>query len=275
MSFFNLKFWGLILLASLSIYGAEAGTVVSPFAEQFFRQRVEPVFVEHCYECHGNGRHKGGLSIASLAEFLAGSNEGVALIPGDVAKSPLIPAIRWEAHDEELNMPPKARLPDAAIADLTRWVEMGAPWPVATSSSVAVEIVNQPKIAKPPLIGRVHPLIVHFPIACLLLAVLAEALVVWRGQRWQPATALLLVIGALGAGVAVISGTWLAGEMTAAVQRHQLLGWITLIGSAVAVGLLFVPRRWPLRIAIIATAGAAGLTGHLGGDLVYGSGWLF
>lgn len=261
---------------------AVAGTVMSPFAADFFNHQVHPIFVEHCNECHANGRAKGGLSMASLHEFLEGGNEGIVLIPGNVAKSALVPSIRWEAHDEELNMPPKKRMTDAEIETLTKWVDMGAPWALAESAAVdqAGKPASQPTVqptakAKPVFIGRLHPVIVHFPIACLLLTVLAEALVLLRGPTWRPLTAFLLIIGSTAALAAVISGSWLAQDMTAAIQRHQILGWVTLIGAAVSCGLLCLNRRWPLRVAILVTAAAAGLTGHLGGDLVYGSGWIF
>ena len=249
------------------------GTVMSPYAADFFHKQVQPIFVEHCNECHANGRRKGGLSIATLQDFLEGSNEGVALIPGDVAKSPLIPAIRWEAHDEELYMPPKKRMSDAEIATLTKWVDMGAPWPLSNATA-QVESTPVTK-SKPPFIGRLHPVIVHFPITCLLLAVLAESLVMLRGAAWRPVTAFLLIIGTVAALAAVISGTWLAQDMTAAVQRHQILGWVTLVGATATCALWFVSRRWPFRVALLATGLAAGLTGHLGGDLVYGAGWIF
>ena len=248
------------------------GTVMSGYAAEYFQKKVQPIFVEHCFECHANGRRKGGLSMATLHDFLEGGNEGLVLIPGDVAKSALIPAIRWEAHDEELNMPPKKRLSEAEVATLTKWVDMGAPWPL---SNAAIPAESAPVTkTKPPFIGRLHPVLVHFPIACLLLAVLAESLVVLRGTTWRPVTAFLLIIGTAAALTAVISGTWLAQDMTAAVQRHQILGWVTLIGATATCGLLFLNRRWPLRIALIATAAAAGLTGHLGGNLVYGQGWI-
>ena len=169
-------------------------------------------------------------------------------------------------------MPPKKRLSEAEVATLTKWVDMGAPWPL---SNAAIPAESAPVTkTKPPFIGRLHPVLVHFPIACLLLAVLAESLVVLRGTTWRPVTAFLLIIGTAAALTAVISGTWLAQDMTAAVQRHQILGWVTLIGATATCGLLFLNRRWPLRIALIATAAAAGLTGHLGGNLVYGQGWI-
>ncbi len=277
----SLRWLVLGLLAAL-LPAAEPGNVRSDFAEKFFRERVQPVFVEHCYECHGNGKHKGGLSMATLHDFLAGGNEALVLVPGDVHKSPLITAIRWEADDTELNMPPKNKLSDEAIADLTRWVEMGAPWPVneaptvaATTTSATTTAATTPIASiQPPLVGRLHPVVVHFPIACLLLAVLAETLVLLRGAQWRPLTSFLVLIGAAAAAIAVLTGTWLATNETAELKRHQLLGWITLICALVSSGLLWVDKRWVLRIALVLTAAAVGLTGHLGGVMVYGKDWF-
>ena len=48
-------------------------------------------------------------------------------MPGKPDESLLIQAIRY--RDEELKMPPKARLSDAVVADFERWVKMGAPDP--------------------------------------------------------------------------------------------------------------------------------------------------
>ena len=264
--------WLLLVSLVALLPAAEQGNVRSDFAEKFFRERVQPVFVEHCYECHGNGKHKGGLSMATLPDFLHGSNEAIVLVPGDVHRSPLITAIRWEADDSELNMPPKTKLPAEAIADLTRWVEMGAPWPTNELPTAAATSPSAP--LQPPLIGRLHPVVVHFPIACLLLAVLAETLVLLRGAQWRPVTSFLVLIGAAAAATAVLTGTWLATDETAELKRHQLLGWITLVGALVSSGLLWVDKRWILRIALVLTAAAAGLTGHLGGVMVYGKDWF-
>jgi hypothetical protein len=49
------------------------------------------------------------------------------VIPGKPESSLLLQAVRYS--DPNLHMPPKARLPDAVIADLRRWIELGAPDP--------------------------------------------------------------------------------------------------------------------------------------------------
>jgi hypothetical protein len=72
---------------------------------------------------------RGGLKVDTLAALLAGGDGGPAIVPGDVGHSPLIQAVRWT--DTDLQMPPKAKLPDDAIAALEQWVRMGAPHPDA------------------------------------------------------------------------------------------------------------------------------------------------
>jgi mono/diheme cytochrome c family protein len=95
---------------------------------EFFEKKVRPVLVTHCFQCHGNGKSKGGLSLASRETLLKGGDTGPAVVSNLPAKSLLIQAIRY---DGETRMPPKKKLPDDAIADLTAWVERGTPWPTA------------------------------------------------------------------------------------------------------------------------------------------------
>ena len=56
-------------------------------------------------------------------------------MPGNPDESLLIRAIRY--RDDELRMPPKAKLPDAVIADFEAWVKIGAPDPRTGPSGVA------------------------------------------------------------------------------------------------------------------------------------------
>jgi hypothetical protein len=96
---------------------------------RFFENKVRPVLVEHCQGCHGAEKQKGGLRVDSLAALTAGGDSGPSLEPGDVENSLLVTAIRYE--DAGLQMPPKGKLSEAQIADLTRWVKLGAKWPAS------------------------------------------------------------------------------------------------------------------------------------------------
>jgi hypothetical protein len=119
------------LLAALLPLGASARAAepaARPSAEavRFFESRVRPVLVDNCFKCHADKKQRGGLRLDSRAALLTGGDQGAALAPGKPEESLLIKAIR---HEDELKMPPSKKLPKEQIADLTRWVQMGAPWP--------------------------------------------------------------------------------------------------------------------------------------------------
>ncbi|CAN5872342.1 PSD1 and planctomycete cytochrome C domain-containing protein [soil metagenome] len=116
-------------LSSPSLTAAPA----APTAEQtvFFEQKVRPVLVEHCYDCHSAQakKIKGGLLLDSRSGWELGGDSGQpALVRGEPEKSLLIQSIRHDDTDKA--MPPKKpKLPATAIADLIAWVRMGAPDP--------------------------------------------------------------------------------------------------------------------------------------------------
>ncbi|HEX4148630.1 MAG TPA: DUF1553 domain-containing protein [Pirellulales bacterium] len=103
--------------------------------EQFFETKVRPILAEHCYKCHGPERHKANLRLDSLHAMLSGGDSGPAIVAGDSAHSLLMQVIGY--GDDNVQMPPTKKLPDALIADLTRWVQIGAPWPGAERHSPA------------------------------------------------------------------------------------------------------------------------------------------
>lgn len=108
-----------------------------PSGVEFFEKKVRPVLVEHCYKCHSTEakKPKGGLFVDSRAALLKGGDNGPALVPGQPDKSRLIEAIGYK--NVELRMPPKGKLSDAAVADLTAWVKMSAPWPAEKGKTAA------------------------------------------------------------------------------------------------------------------------------------------
>jgi len=119
----------LLLLCMVCRNVATAATVKAD-GMAFFENRIRPVLVDHCYECHSASakKLKGGLRVDSREALLKGGDTGPAVVPGDPAKSLLLRAVRHEEPD--LTMPAKKpKLPDAVIADLATWVKQGAPFP--------------------------------------------------------------------------------------------------------------------------------------------------
>ncbi len=108
--------------------------VASPQALAFFEKQVRPILAEHCFSCHGAKKQKGGLRLDSRTALLKGGDDGPVVVPGHPEKSTLIRAIH---HDGDLKMPPKGKLPAAAVDALTQWVQMGVPWPEASRPAAA------------------------------------------------------------------------------------------------------------------------------------------
>jgi hypothetical protein len=122
-------------------------TAADPTPEQLahFENKVRPLLVEHCYSCHSAKakKLKGGLRVDGRKFLLNGGDGGPAVVPGDPAKSKLIEAVRYTNTD--LLMPPKGKLPDAAIRHLEAWIKDGAPWP---SEAAQATVKNDFDLAK-------------------------------------------------------------------------------------------------------------------------------
>jgi hypothetical protein len=119
----------LLTAAVLSTWPAAArGQQPDREGIEFFERRIRPILAERCFECHGPVKKpKGGLRLDSRAALLHGGDTGPAIAPGEPERSLLVRAIRYAERD--FRMPPKGRLSDEQIADLTEWIRRGAPWP--------------------------------------------------------------------------------------------------------------------------------------------------
>jgi Protein of unknown function (DUF1553)/Protein of unknown function (DUF1549)/Planctomycete cytochrome C/EF hand len=121
---------------------------ITPDQERFFEAKIRPVLATHCGKCHASTAEKlrGGLRVDSREGLRTGGDSGPAIVPGNPDESLLIQAIRY--RDEELKMPPKARLSDAVVADFETWVKMGAPDPRTGPPAVAVRAPVDPAKGK-------------------------------------------------------------------------------------------------------------------------------
>ena len=88
----------------------------------FFEAKVRPVLLARCSSCHGER--------VQMAQKRFTTRDGMhksgAVVAGDLAGSSLIRAVRY---DGKVKMPPGAKLPEAEIAALEKWVRDGAVWP--------------------------------------------------------------------------------------------------------------------------------------------------
>jgi mono/diheme cytochrome c family protein len=111
---------GLCFIALTSLSSAAEDTAL-------FESRIRPLLIENCIQCHGAEKQKGGLRLDSREGWQRGGDTGPAITPGNVSASLLSKAISYTNRD--LKMPPKKMLTEAQIADMNRWIGMGAPDP--------------------------------------------------------------------------------------------------------------------------------------------------
>lgn len=102
---------------------------------EHFEKRIRPLLIDHCYECHSNKSETvhGGLRLDNRGALKKGGDSGSALDLKDLGNSLLLEVVRYES---DVQMPPKGKLSDREIAELTTWVENGAPMPDAEDNAV-------------------------------------------------------------------------------------------------------------------------------------------
>ena len=121
-------FCGLI---ATSAFGSD-GRNISGVDRAFFENRIRPVLVRRCYECHSAGSEEvgGSLLLDSAAGLAKGGQSGPAVIPGKPEESLLISALKYDG----VEMPPAEPLPAATITYFAKWVRDGAKYPPSASA---------------------------------------------------------------------------------------------------------------------------------------------
>ena len=111
-------------------------TEFTPEQVSFFEKEVQPVLEERCFKCHGDKKKvKGSLRLSTRANVLKGGVVGPAVSLENPEKSLILEMISYK--DDEHEMPPRGKLPQAEIDLITRWVKMGLPWTPAAPGEKA------------------------------------------------------------------------------------------------------------------------------------------
>jgi uncharacterized membrane protein len=135
------------------------------------------------------------------------------------------------------------------------------------------------------LIGKLHPLLVHFPIALVLAAAGAEIVAIrTRRASWRAVAVANLRAGAAMGALTLIAGWVLATapfiEATPALALHR---WTGVTAVAATIGAALASRGSHVqshrsqvlyRIALFGAAALVAITGHLGAALVWGTDFL-
>jgi uncharacterized membrane protein/mono/diheme cytochrome c family protein len=245
------------------------------------------VFSAKCAGCHGpklpKPRGRFGY-VLDLARVAANPEMVVPRAPDESELWQLVSRDEMPPDDA-----PTGPLSDEQKGVIRAWIAAGAP---ANSISPTTENVQQPTAAAPSpgtgifsRLGPFHLVAVHFPIALLIAAAVAEFWRVLRGgRRPTPEVRFCVLLGALSA-VLTASLGWIHASNGYGAGAPRILfvhRWIGTTAAAWAVGTAILSEweerrgvRSPwFRAWLFCGALLVAVEGHLGGMLVHGGDFL-
>ncbi len=251
-------------------------------------EEVRGIFAARCAGCHGPdlAKPRGRFGYVLDLRRLAGNPEMV--VPLHPEESEL-----WVLVQRDEMPPadsPRGGLTPAQKEVIRAWIAAGAPDspPLdSVSPSSRPDLTEPTPVASDPAgrlllgLGKLHLLLVHFPIALVLAAWAGEARSLWRRDQIPSAPVhFCLWLGTLAAVPAAALG-WTYAAAGAGASSPQLLTAHRWLGTAAAACLVLtavVAERDARRgtrgrvVPLLLTAGAllTALAAHLGGLLVRG-----
>lgn len=156
--------------------------------------------------------------------------------------------------------------------------------PSASNGHSHAHATDDTESGRMPLLGRLHPVIVHFPVAGIPLALLGFLIGTLTGRdTFARSDVVPLTLAAAAAVAAVITGNiarasmQFTSTMHGIVERHEFAGTtlMILILGLTALRLWRWQRlagawRWIYCAGLLAASLLVGVTGYLGGSLVFG-----
>ena len=135
------------ILGAAFVLWLVAGLEITPAAEQveadhaekrakglaIFQKDVRKVLIQHCLKCHGGDETESEFDITDRDRLLKGGLKGPAIVSGKSKDSLLYKLI---THQKKPHMPAEAdRLPDAVIARIAEWIDLGAPFDASLTAT--------------------------------------------------------------------------------------------------------------------------------------------
>ncbi len=266
-------------------------------------------FAAKCVQCHGPQVAHPRAAFGYVTDLKRLVTNGKYIVPGDLVKSEL-----WSEIAEGDMPPDEARngpLDPAQVQAVREWILAGAPvldqdvpfpeTPALAPTAMAADPLAPPR---PPavhperptprstplltLIGRLHVVVVHFPIALIITAAFTEAVRTLRGiGAPSPSARLCLIVGAPASVVTAALGWVHAGERFPGPMGNpfSIAGihrWIGIAAACVACAAMVlmehdarrrrgaVAPRFVLALAALLVA----IAGHFGGLLTHGADFL-
>ncbi len=113
-------------------------------AQIVFSRDIEPILEDNCIRCHGPQKTHSHFRLDNRLSALKGGDNGVDILPGDSANSPLIHYVSYQVEDME--MPPIGRgkqLTTNQVSLLRAWIDQGAVWAAAEPTNDVHGFISQ------------------------------------------------------------------------------------------------------------------------------------
>jgi mono/diheme cytochrome c family protein len=277
-----------LLLALCSALSAAPKPAASKEEKLQVTTRVHQIFEAKCADCHGSHLPKPKGKFGYVLDIGRVGLNPKYVVAGNVDESELFQMVKNnEMPGEDADVPP---LTAEELKTVARWIEIGAPAEFSSNGSpiAAAPIAEAPPVAFGQRLlkwfGKFHSASTHFPVALLLIAVLAEIGAWWlRRPEWTLLVRFLVVIGALSSIPTATLG-WLVdfpvtngSSLSAVYNVHKWIGTGTAVWAVICAVLLCMsecaegsPERRRFRGALMLGALLISVTGFLGGALVAG-----
>ncbi|NRA37022.1 MAG: hypothetical protein HRU15_02675 [Planctomycetes bacterium] len=275
--------------------------------------KVFHIFTKKCAECHGGHKKKPKGSFGFVLDLQRLSNDDLYITKGDPEDSDLYAYLVSEDEDEL--MPPAdsdiTAMTTEEIKTVYDWIAAGAgmgevhieveeprqasqsdPETVvveADAQTQAKESHEGPTFSLLKIFAHLHPLVVHFPIALLLVAAFCELLSLRysaHAQNFHFCLRLCIIIAAASALMSVWTG-WVnagyEGYADKTVWTHRWGGVSVAVVSVLLIILDGLRCKKPdvqklqlaFRIFLIIVVILVSIVGHTGGELVHDEGYFF
>jgi mono/diheme cytochrome c family protein/uncharacterized membrane protein len=257
---------------------------------------VRAVFAAKCAGCHGPDLAKPKGRFGYVLDLRRVASNPEMVIPSRPDESEL-----WLLVSEGEMPPPDSPhgpLTEAQKEIIRAWIAAGAPEALpqapggpgtttgpAPSSSTPPDVPAAGRTLR--WLGKLHLLLIHFPIALVLAAGIGEFISAWRGSRVpSPAVRFCLTLAAIAI-IPTVTFGWLHAAAGNGVGSPQLLTAHRWLGTASGVWMIGTAlcaerdahrgaRGRGVQVALAIGIVLVAATAHLGGSMAHGSdffGW--
>lgn len=129
-------------------------------------------------------------------------------------------------------------------------------------------------------LGKLHPILVHLPIGMIIIAILIEWFCIFSAnQVIKESSRFIFTVALICSMTSLISGYWLSLENANDQSSVDLHKWLAIVTTII----LFIhivswhhiqKIRWLHHSALFLLLAMISATGHLGGELTHGKGYL-